>query len=108
MELTVEFLCTLRVEVDDLPNEMLESIIFRVVGMTISITMWHFCTAFGLYKDHKMEDPTHERLTFALVSFPYTLLWRRCSDSDICYTSNIVWASLLHSYAMCYLHRVMA
>lgn len=39
MEPTLEFLCTLRVHVDDLPNEMPEQITFKVVSMTITISM---------------------------------------------------------------------
>lgn len=55
-----------------------------------------------------MEDPTYERYTYALMSFPYSLLWRQYSDSEQSYVSNSAHASSLCSYAMSYLHQVMA
>lgn len=51
---------TLRVDVDDLLNDMSELITFHVVGMTISILMQWFCTALGLYEEYEMEDPVYD------------------------------------------------
>lgn len=36
LEPTLEFLYTLRVDIEDLPNEMLEWITFRVAGMLVT------------------------------------------------------------------------
>lgn len=74
MEPMLEFLCTLRVEVDDLLNDMLELITFWVAVMTIDISMRQFCTTLGLYEKHEMEDPAYDRLTYSLASFPYVSL----------------------------------
>lgn len=71
LESTLEFLCTLRVDVDDLLNEMPMLITFRAAGMTVSISMQRFCMVMGLYTEEEMEDPSYEWLTYALASFPY-------------------------------------
>lgn len=104
MEPTLKFLCTLWVDVDDLPNEMPEWITFRVAGMIVSITMRQFCTTLGLYDDDEMDDLTHVRLTYALASLPYLLIWRRHNDGDWSYSGSHAHTSSLRSYAMRYLH----
>lgn len=54
---------------------MPKMITFRVAGMSINIMMWKFYATMGLYEEHKMEDLAYERFTYALASFPYSLLW---------------------------------
>lgn len=70
MELTLEFLCTLRVDVNDLPNEMPKLITFRVAGMLVSIAMQQFCTTMGLYEECEIEDPTVEKLHMSWPTSP--------------------------------------